>query len=221
MALCCLLLIPVHSVYSAIHQCRLADGTITFQDTACPIIPKAKAEPTEKKKTIPFGIEKTWFDTPSVVPDRAICTKTDCHCGMFTREFKSGLSIAIADALYLDGSWHRLDSTLQQLESNTLNAIERADLRQERDEAACNVLMSQQMLRLFGSEVLRDLRTKKRYAEDRGWDDVERCDAGDDMVCEYTDLITLYQRIQADIKALRNRGRLASEDELLATGEEK
>lgn len=219
MVLCCLFLLPAPTANAAIHACRLADGTVTFQDTACAVVPKAKAKKANKQPTIPFGIEKTWFDTPPVVPDRAICTKTECHCGMYSRKFKGGLPIAIADALYLDGSWHRLDSTLLQLEDTSLNSIAKADLRKARDEAACNILMSQQILRTFGDEVLRELRDKKRYAEDRGLDNPADCDAGDNLVCSYTDLITVYERIQVDIRAMRGRARVESDDDEVASTE--
>ena len=172
-----------------------------------------------KEAAIPFGIEKTWFDTPAVVPDRAICTDSGCHCGMFSRKFKNGLPLAIADALYLDGSWHRLDSSIMQLEVDNLSSMAQADLRKARDEAACNILMSQQVLRSYGDDVLRELRDKKRYAEDRGLDDPAECDAGDTLVCSYTDLITIYERIQLDIKAMRSRARVEPEEETMANSE--
>lgn len=217
-ALCWVFLLP-QNAYSTINACRLADGTVTFQDTACPVIPKAKVKKAPKKAAIPFGIEKTWFDMPAVVPDRAICTDSGCHCGMFSRKFKNGLPLAIADALYLDGSWHRLDSTIVQLQDESLSSIAQADLRKARDEAACNILMSQQVLRSFGDDVLRELRDKKRYAEDRGLDDPAECDAGDTLVCSYTDLIMVYERIQSDIKAMRGRARIESDDETVANSD--
>jgi len=117
------------------------------------------------------------------------------------------LPLAIADALYLDGSWHRLENTLLQLDMPGKNTFELPDLQKERDEAACNILMSQKTLRLFGDEVLRELRTKKRYAEERGLDNPEDCDNGDDTVCSYTDMIMLYDRIQGDIKGLKRNSR--------------
>ncbi len=134
---------------------------------------------------------------------------------MYSRKYKNGLPLAIADALYLDGSWHRLESTLIALELPDKNVFERADLRKERDEAACNILMSQKTLRLFGTKVLTDLRQKKRYAEERGLDNPEDCDAGDTMVCTYTEMVQLYDRIQGDIKALRRNARITEEQSLL------
>jgi len=140
---------------------------------------------------------------------------------MFTRKFENGLPFAIADALYLDGSWHRFDNTLIALEALDLNATKRRSLRLERDEAACNILMSQKTLQLFGADVLRELRNKKRYAEDRGLDDPMDCDAGDALVCSHTDLIDVYERIRSDIKALSNRERIGLDEDkgVLATSE--
>lgn len=138
---------------------------------------------------------------------------------MFSRKFKGGLPQAIADALYLDGSWHRFESTMMQLEQAELTAFARADLRKERDEAACNVLISQKILRLFGAQVLRELRAKKRYAEERGLDDPAACDSGDDLACTYTDLIAVYERIQADIKSMSGRARFESDEDDLAVSE--
>ncbi len=217
----CLLLLPLSNAFSAIHSCRLADGTVTFQDSPCAVIPVKADKPKARVAKVPLGMAKSWFDKPSVVPDRAICTKSGCHCDMYSRKFKSGLPLAIADALYLDGSWHRLDSSLLMLElgENTLSATDRIDLQKERDEAACNILMSQQILRLYGKEVLRELRNKQRYAEDRGLDDPADCDAGDTLVCTHTEAIDLYSRIRADIKALTNQSRIATDDESLATSE--
>ncbi len=218
-AICFACLLPTQFASAAIHACKLADGTTTYQDTACIVIPKAKPKSAATKDVIPFGIETSWFDTPPVVPDRAVCTEAGCHCGMFSRKFKSGLSLAIADALYLDGSWHRLESTLTQLDLPDNNDMERADLRNARDESACNILMSQKILRLFGKQVLRDMRNEKRYAEDYGLDDPADCDAGDMRACEYTDLITTYKRILSDIKSLTRRSRNGDELESLGYGD--
>lgn len=200
-AFVCLWLLST-STQAGIRACKQADGSVVFQDSACEIIKKAQTNTKSQEASIPFGIEKSWFDKPPVVPDRAICTTNGCHCGMFSRKFKHGLPLAIADSLYLDGSWHRLESTLQQLQLSTNSSIELADLRRERDEAACNILMSQRTLRLYGAEVMKTLNTKKRYAEDRGLDDPADCEAGDMVVCEHTDSITLFERMKSDIRSL-------------------
>lgn len=134
---------------------------------------------------------------------------------MFSRKYKSGLPLAIADALYIDGNWHRLELTLMELELPNKNAFELSELRKERDEAACNILMSQKTLRIFGDDVMLKLREKKRYAEERGLDNPDDCDAGDDLACTYTELIQIYDRIQGDIKALRRNSRIADDEETI------
>ena len=190
-------------VDAAIHACKQADGSVTFQDSACPVVVKKAPKVSSVASSIPFGLDKSWFEKPEVAPDRAICTEAGCHCDMYSRTFDSGLPLAVADALYLDGSWHRLDIKMDQLSNEPGNAVTRSDLNREIDEAACNILMSQQTLRLFGTKTLRALRDQKRYAEDRGLDNPDDCDAGDDLVCKYTDTIAIYERIQADIRSLK------------------
>lgn len=217
LAILCLWTIPLLGAQAAIHACKLPDGSVTFQDNACAVVPEPKKKAVAQTETIPFAIDKSWFDKPSVIPDRAVCTQAGCHCGMFSRKFKSGLPLAVADSLYLDGSWHRFESTLIQLELPTDDPFAKSDLRNERDEAACNILMSQKTLRLFGDDVLSELRSKKRYAEERGLDNPDDCDAGDMLACEYTDLIAIYDSIQTDIKSLRNISRLNEEIDPLET----
>jgi len=205
-------LMSVTTASAGIRACKQADGSVVFQDSVCEVVQQVQTKSREQGR-IPFGIEKSWFDTPSVVPDRAICTPSGCHCGMFSRKFKYGLPLAIADSLYLDGNWHRLESTLMRLELESNSSIELADLRRERDEAACNILMSQKTLRLYGNEVMKELNAKQRYAEERGLDDPAECDAGDLVVCEHTDSITLFERIKNDIRSLKNSPRVSDDEQ--------
>jgi len=209
MAACCLYLLAAQLVHAGITKCTLADGSIVYQDTACKIKSKPESKKEQSAKTIPLGIEKTWFDPPGAVPHQVICTKSGCECSEYYREFEYGLAMAVADALYLDGSWHRLEGALTQLEfsSSSLTGPEYRELARERDEAACDILMSQQTLRKFGESVLAKLRNKKRYAESMGYDNPDDCDAGNLSICEHTDNIVLYNRILADIQALRKTTR--------------
>jgi len=180
------------SVASAIRICRHNDVHTPVANTA------------------PLGIDKTWFDKPDVAPHRADCTRTGCDCGNYYREFKHGLTQAVADALYLDGSWHRLDATVSQMKLSTHDRAEYDDLRKERNEAVCNILMSQKTLRLYGEYVLKQLRTQKRQAEKLGLDNRADCDAGDLSICEHTDNIDLYHRIMYDLQALSNTARVTN-----------
>jgi len=194
-------------------MCTLADGSVVFQDTACTVEPKPAAKPVSIANTIPLGIEESWFDSPGIKPNETVCTQRGCDCGKYFREFKNGLPMAIADALYLDGSWHRLEAKLSQLEITALGSAEYELLKAERDEAACNISMSQKTLRMFGEKTLAKLRGQKRHAEDMGWDNPEDCDAGIARVCEHTDNIALYNRIRSDIRALSIAAR-TSDDSL-------
>ena len=196
----CLLL--AQQVQAGITTCTLDDGSVVFQDTVCAVIPEPESKSVSVANNVPLGIDKTWFDAPSAIPHSVECTFAGCDCGEYSREFKHGLALAIADALYLDGSWHRFEIKMSQVERSIQGTTEFGDLLQERNEAACNILMSQKTLRLFGESALKQLRVQKRHAEDRGWDNPADCDAGDAAICEHTDNIALYNRIISDIQAL-------------------
>lgn len=206
-AICCLCSLAVQLTHAGITKCTLADGSIVFQDTVCTVIPKPEVKTEPPIKTIPFKMDKTWFDAPSVVPHQVVCTKSGCECGAYYREFDSGLATAIADALYLDGSWHRLEQTLSEIKLSELRSPRYFELARERDEAACNILMSQKTLRMFGERALAELRTKKQHAETNGLDKPDECDAGNLDICEHTNDIALYNRILADIQALSGTAR--------------
>lgn len=193
---------------AGIKTCSLADGSVVFQDTACTVVPNTEKKSAPISNEVPLGINQFWFDKPSASPNQAQCTKSGCDCGKYFREFKNGLAHAIADALYLDGSWHRYEVTMSQMELYTQGSIEYDDLRLERNEAACNILMSQKTLRLFGESVLKKLRNQKRHAENMGWDNPVDCDAGDLRICEHTDNIDLYLRIVSDVQALGSTTRI-------------
>jgi len=221
--ICCLSILPAHGLNAGITACKLADGSVVFQDTACIVTPEHRADKKPTNRPIPLGIEKTWFDQPSVVPHLVACSSLGCDCGEYFREFKNGLPIAVADALYLDGSWHRLEATLAQLELTSKGSLEYHELADERDEAACNILMSQKTLRMFGQKAVDMLRTRKRYAEDMGWDNPNDCDAGLPNRCDHSDNIALYHRILSDSKALGRTARIgndAPEDSEIRTSEQ-
>jgi len=163
-------LFPAKNLFAGITTCTLDDGSVVFQDTACAAIPEPITKTTPVANIVPLGIDKSWFDTPGDIPYRADCTRAGCDCGEYYREFKYGLAQAIADGLYLDGSWLRFDATVNQLELTTHDhsSIEYHDLLKERNEAACNILMSQKTLQLYGKHALKQLQTQKRKAIDMG-----------------------------------------------------
>jgi len=139
-------------------------------------------------------------------PDGSIVYQ-DSHCDLYSRKFENGLPLAIADALYLDGSWHRFEMKQTQLEQAAGDPPKLVTIQKEINEAACNILMSQKILRAYGQDTIVELRKKKRRGEDLGLDDPDECDAGDEEVCEYVEAISIYQRMQSDIRALRTTNR--------------
>lgn len=70
-------------------------------------------------------------------------------------------------------------------------------------EAACEVMISQQILLKFADGVLLKLKQSTRQAEERGFDIAAPCDAGNEQACNYYDAVLLYQRVLADARALQ------------------
>ncbi len=111
--------------------------------------------------------------------------------------------MAVADALYMDASWHHYDLTEQAWRDTPIKSSKRYDRHSEMIEASCMVLMSQQILKQFAEDTAAKLRVQARHAEDRGYDIPDACDSGDMEACEYYDALMLYQRLSKDSKALR------------------
>jgi len=205
-AICVLILWPFQTLHAGIKTCTLDDGSVVFQDTPCPVIP---TEPTEQKTNVskaPLGLDTTWFETPAYVPARAVCTASGCRCDSYTEKFDDGVAWAVADALYLDGAWERLNSALAKMEQPNTSSDEYASLTLERDEAACQILMSQTTLQKYGQKVFDDLKAKSNLAKQSGMTNPDECAAGDITVCKNIDTIALYDRIVFDINALGSTG---------------
>ncbi len=210
-----LALLYPQALHAGINACKLADGSTVFQDSPCQIVPKATTtNKARQSRKIPFGIHASWFEKPSHAPDRAFCNPRGCDCGEFKRQFKYGLAQAVADAMYMDGNWHRHHSVDERLSNIGSNSSKRYDLQKEAEEAACDILMSQNVLKQYAPDVLADLRKQKRSAEDLGLDNPDDCDGSDSPVCDAINAIMLYERLQIDLRVLRT----TDKSELLNTG---
>ena len=115
----------------------------------------------------------------------------------------------MADALYLDGAWHRLEEAQAARRRDAFDGPPPATLDRRVDEAACDVMMSQRILRTHASDVLAGLRRRARETEERGYDDGIACETGDVVACEHVDALALYRRMVADLIALRTPTRRA------------
>ena len=197
-----LLLLPFGASNAAIHACQTADGSTVFQDRPCDIKPAAAA-PKPSSQKLPFGIHESWFEIPEQADDRAFCDRRLCECGSHVRSHEGGLYRAVADALFLDASWHRFDTSLELWMKTPASDPAISQLRAEMIDASCSIMMSQQLLRDFARSTAAGLRKRVLSAEDLGFDIPEPCDAGVAQACDYYDSVLLYKRLLADAKALK------------------
>lgn len=189
-------------VQATIFSCSTGDGNIVFQDRPCPIMP-AQDAPIRKKHPLPFEIHESWFQLPGQAEGRAYCDRRRCECGNLQRKLDGMLDQAVADALYMDGGWHRYETSYQLWIEAPTNSASTPDLRSQMVEAACNVMISQQLLRTYAGEVTARLRQKILIAEERGFDQAEPCQAGIEEACSYLDAVELFRRMLDDARALR------------------
>jgi len=211
-ALSLLLLSPVGDVSAAIHACTTADGSTIFQDRPCP-----RRVPVESNAMVsaraPLGIHDSWFVKPEQSQGRAFCDKRGCECEKHERSHNGSLTRAVADALYMDASWHRYEVSEALWQETPVNSSRRYDRRADLIEASCSVMMSQQLLKQFADPTLTELRNKAQEAEERGYDIPDVCDSGDMTACDYYDAAELFKRLSRDAHALqRSRSNLSSAD---------
>ena len=151
-----------------------------------------------------MNFHASWFAQPDLTTNNAYCDDHGCMCGSVSElAFEQGLVRAVADALYIDGSWHRYQTSVQAWRTALPNSAQSIQRRMDVEESACHILMSQQILQLFSTKTFRALRQNVRDGEDRGFDDPSLCEQGRIEACEYQDAVASYQRMQSDAKALR------------------
>jgi len=207
---CILLTLAYCSVsYATIFSCQSGDNII-FQDRPCPMKKlTSTAEATVNR--FPLAIHESWFDLPEQAEDRAFCDKRGCLCGRLEKSHQGSLVQAVADALYLDGSWHRYETSYQAwLEASPSSSQEFA-LRAQMLEASCEIMMSQALLRNFADDVMNTLQTRARIAEERGFDVKEPCFQEIPEACAYYDSSQLLARVRTDAFSLR---RIRGENQL-------
>jgi len=193
-----LLLAPVG--HAAIFSCEIGDSVV-YQDKPCPVVQAQRAGKKPRYKH-PLAIHDSWFELPEQAEERAFCSRKACECGQIETRHQGSLPMAVADALFLDGSWHRYESSHQQWLSATL-AKDNQLLRSQLNDAACYLMMSQTLLREYAEDVLLELKKQARTAENLGFDIIGPCDEGIADACHYYDSAQLYKRLVQDAVALR------------------
>ena len=178
-----------------IHACRSDDGSVQFQDRPCERVVSADAPATGGALRTPLGLHASWFENPPAHSLSATCDASGCTCGPIRRPFEGGPEQGVADALYLDGAWHRLENGVGRTRS--------APAARSNEAAVCDVLMSQQTLRVYAEPVFAAMRTRARDAENRGYHRPEACEAGEAAACEALSDYERYRRVAADSVTLR------------------
>lgn len=197
-----LLLCRPDVVEAAIYACRSADGSTIFQDRPC-LDRQSGSSPSRSVRKLPLDIHASWFELPAQAEERAFCDRRRCECGNQIRKHGGSLAQAVADALYLDGGWHRYDTNFQLWRDEPAGSDSNPQLRDRMHEAACSVMMSQQLLRDFAEDVTEKLRREALLAEERGFDIPGPCEAGVAQACDLLDSMQLYERLLSDAQVLR------------------
>ncbi len=201
-ALCGMLM--AGSSLAAIYTCTTANtGTVTFQDMPCTRTAGKPIAKNDKPVRNALGIHKSWFEVPSMTANSAYCDEHGCECGSFARKFSTEMTLVVTDALYIDGSWQRYENNVFAWKTAPEKSALAAKLKAELEESACNIMMAQQTLKLFGAETLASLHKLKRDAEDRGYDTVQFCEESNTEACYYVDAFQRYSRMVQDLNTLQ------------------
>ncbi len=198
------LLATSHAAVAGVYSCKTANG-VTFQDSPCTLAKAPENKPKVKKSlnSQPAGIHKSWMEKPLGSRYSAWCDINGCECGPYDKAFDAGAQLAVADALYLDGSWHRYDNLNLELLAEAHDATKKFEISTALEEASCEIMMSQKVIKKFTRSTLKELKSIKIEAEARGYDTPDACDGSDFIACDYYSKVELYQRMMQDIKALK------------------
>lgn len=203
---CVAILTINYPLQAAVFACPSADGT-SFQDTPCEVKKTATSE-VRQRVLYPLSIHASWFDRPDQAEDQAYCDRRGCECGNVTRSYNNAHAQAVADALYLDGSWHRYSTLYRKWESTPSSHSDSLNtLRSEMLEAACEIMVSQLIIRNYAEDVMAELTQDSKQAENRGFDVEEPCLQGVQDACSYYMSVRLVRQLRRDAASLeRVRG---------------
>lgn len=199
----CILLILGYSqtVETAIFACQ-SGQTVVYQDRPCP---QEKPQENARKSgyNFPLSIHESWFDLPEQAIERAFCDRRGCECGRIEKKHHDTLIQSIADALYLDGSWHRYDTVHQAWLESAAATTKAYELKDQMLEATCEIMMSQTLLRNYADDAIKILKKRVRTAEELGFDVELPCEQGIPQACEFYESVQLLNRLITDASALR------------------
>lgn len=186
---------------TAIFACQSGEAVI-FQDRPCPQ-KKPQANTQKTNYRFPLSIHESWFELPAQAEERAFCDRRGCECGRLEKMHQDSLIQSVADALYLDGSWHRYDAAYQAWMQSPASSSESFDLREQMLEASCEIMMSQVLLRNYADDAVVILKKRVRTAEERGYDVELPCLQGIPEACAFYESVQLLTRLRQDASALK------------------
>ena len=192
------------SASAQIFICQTDAGKV-FQDQAC----KEETAPTQTSSSLPAaqhatGIDESWLEAPSKSNDSAFCNRRICECGNIRTDHTHNLPQALSDALYLDVTWHRYQRRHKQWNDAPAYTSPSFEAEELVIEAACEVMISQVLIRKYFSTVVRTLSQRALAAEEYGFDEEQPCLQGVADACDYYESVVLLQRIQEDAASLRH-----------------
>jgi hypothetical protein len=201
-ALILLASLPVNTGSAAIFACKDNNGTVVFQDRPCPVNPPVHSAATPKRQ-FPLGINESWFDQPDYVNDRPYCDRRSCECGQIERRHRGNLAHAVANALYLDGSWQRYEMAYQAWYDLPTPTAERYLKHSEMMQASCEIMISQKLLRDFAGNVVQDLDRQVKQVEAFEANSAETCQNNPHPACSLHESVRLYEQILTAAAALK------------------
>ena len=186
---------------SAIFACQSGNSTV-YQDAPCQIRQAADAT-VKNAPEYPLGMHASWFELPEQANERAFCDSRGCECGLIERRHQSTIALTVADALYIDGSWHRYQSSYDKWLAAPASSAESYVHREEMLDASCHIMMSQLILKKYADDVMDRLEERVKTAEEHGFDSELPCEQDIAEACDYFKSTQLYARLQKDAAALR------------------
>lgn len=194
-----LVITAVSAAHAAIYSCNSASGELIFQDRPCSTHKAPQSTSVEK---MPLGIHSSWFDKPVKTSGKAYCDKRSCECGVSERLHSGSLAQAVADALYLDTTWHHFNERHEHWVGLQPSSPAWQSSYRDMMVASCAILMAQKILLQFGNQVEKQLSLRALQAEARGFDEPGPCDLNIPGACQFYSDAQLYTQIKQDARAL-------------------
>lgn len=157
----------------------------------------------DKISSLPLSIHPSWFDRPEYAESEVFCDRRGCECGHLTRSYNTSQGQAVADALYLDGNWHRYGNVSKALLTAPASEPEtKHKLQIEMQEVSCEILISQRILKDHAENVFAELAESNKEAEYLGFDVEEPCLRGVPDACTFFQAVQLLKQLRSDAASL-------------------